>query len=129
MQFIIIDDEDVNLFISKKLISETLGIQDIKTFSSGADALRFLQNDFVYSTARPTVLLLDLNMPVISGWDFLDFFSQYKEELKNNVHVYILSSSIDPRDKAKALSNPNVISFITKPITKDVIRENFFLGY
>lgn len=126
MQFIIIDDEDITLFISKKIIGETLGLTDLKTFSNGATALQFLQERFINHPYQPAIILLDLNMPVISGWDFLELFGEIKEELRKNVHVYVVSSSIDPRDKNKALSDPNVISYITKPLTKDIVRNYFF---
>jgi CheY-like chemotaxis protein len=70
-------------------------------------------------------VFLDLNMPGISGWDFLDFFSHFDNNVKSCVHIYIVSSSIDPADKTKALTHPNVISFISKPLTKAFIAENF----
>lgn len=126
MQFIIIDDEPINHLISKMLLSEMLDCREITSFTNGADALRFLQHDFNCNSGQPTVLLLDLNMPIISGWDFLELFDLYKQGLKNSVKIYILSSSIDPGDRNKAMANPNVISFLSKPLTEQLIKDNFY---
>lgn len=125
MQFIIIDDEEIVLFVHKRIITVTLGITDIKTFSSAASALRFFQTDFKVNISAPTIVLLDLNMPVVSGWDFLEIFNEFDNEIKSAVHIYIVTSSIDPIDQKKALSNKNVIAFISKPITKEYLIEYF----
>jgi two-component system, chemotaxis family, chemotaxis protein CheY len=125
MNFIIVDDDNISLIIAKKMIKETLGDVDIKTFVSPGEALRYLQKDFNYTTDAPAVLFLDLNMPVISGWDFLDFFDQFNNDIKNVVRIYVVSSSVDPCDKNKALSLPYVKGFISKPLTSYFLIENF----
>jgi two-component SAPR family response regulator len=125
MQFIIIDDEEITLFIHKRIITVALGITNIRTFSCAATALRFFQNDFRVDTNTNTVIFLDLNMPLISGWDFLEFFKDFDDEIKNAVHIYIVTSSIDLIDKRKALLNNNVIAFISTPITKEILIEYF----
>ncbi|MCW3105803.1 MAG: response regulator containing a CheY-like receiver domain and an DNA-binding domain [Segetibacter sp.] len=125
MQFIIIDDEEINLFIHKRIITVTLGITNIKTFTCAAETLRFLQNDFKVDMSAATIILLDLNMPGVSGWDFLEFFDQFDSAIKNAVHIYIVTSSIDPIDRKKALLNNNVIALISKPITKEFLIEYF----
>jgi len=125
MKYIIIDDEEMNLFITKRLLLQALGEADISTFSSAGEALRYFKNDFNCQAHDHVIVLLDLNMPVVSGWDFLEFFAQFEDELKSIVHIYIVTSSLDPREKSKALSNANVISFVSKPITVGVINEYF----
>src|SRR4051812_10923042 len=125
MQFILIDDEEITLFIHKRIITVALGITDIKTFSCAAAALRFFQKDFKVDTNTTTVIFLDLNMPLISGWDFLEFFKEFDDEIKSAVHIYIVTSSNDLVDKRDALLNNNVIAFISKPITKEILIEYF----
>lgn len=125
MNFIIVDDDNISLIIAKKMIEETLGDVDIKTFVSPGEALRYFQKDFNYTNGAPAVLFLDLNMPVISGWDFLDFFDQFNNDIKNVVRIYVVSSSVDPSDKNKALSLPYVKGFISKPLTSYFLIENF----
>src|SRR3954463_6690054 len=124
MKFVVVDDEAINLIIAKRLLTELLKAKDVYTFQKGAEALRFLEN---YDESETVSVLLDLNMPVISGWDFLEFLSQFDDNIKGYVHVYVVSSSIDPADRNRALRNANVISFISKPLTSAFIKENF--GY
>jgi CheY-like chemotaxis protein len=68
---------------------------------------------------KPTVLLLDINMPLMSGWEFLERFDNMKDEVKNLFRIYILSSSVDPRDKQRSYANKNVKAFLVKPLVKD----------
>ncbi|MEO8087976.1 MAG: hypothetical protein ABI763_14220 [Bacteroidota bacterium] len=60
------------------------------------------------------ILFLDINMP---GWDFLDNFDNLTEKIKNKIIIYMLSSSIDPSDKQKALENKNVVRYLEKPLS------------
>ena len=122
MKFIIVDDEEVNLFITKRLLFELLGEKEVKTFLRASEALSYLKE---YDECVTISLFLDLNMPVISGWDFLDYFDELDSTLKSLVHIYIVSSSVDPDERTKALNNPNVSSFISKPLTAASIREHF----
>jgi len=126
MKFIVVDDEEINLFLTTRLLSKVLKVDDVQTFQEAGEALRFLQN---CNSCETVSLFLDLNMPVISGWDFLEFFDQFDDSLKSRVHIYILSSSVDPMDKARAFANANVISFISKPLTAAFLSENFLGQY
>lgn len=122
MKFIVVDDEEICLLITKKLLADVLKVEEVDTYNNAGEALRYLKN---YNSCETLSIFLDLNMPIISGWDFLEFFDQFDSELKNRVHIYVLTSSIDPRDKIRALQHPNVISFISKPITRTIILETF----
>jgi response regulator RpfG family c-di-GMP phosphodiesterase len=122
MQFVVVDDEEIDLFIAKRLLNEQFGVNDIHTFQKGGEALRFLK---CYDEDQTITVLLDLNMPVVSGWDFLEFFNQFEDSLKSRVHIYLLTSSVHPADRIRAFSNPNVIAFISKPLTRAFIKENF----
>src|SRR4051812_46874090 len=110
MKYVIVDDEEVNLMIGKRMLLQVLDQADISTFNKGEEALMYFKNDLNYKTHRYVILFLDLNMPIMSGWDFLKLLERCSDNLKAILHVYILSSSIDPRDESKALSSPNVVS-------------------
>ena len=125
MKFVIVDDEEINLVITKKLLQHILGAVDILTFTDGGEALTYFSNNFDYNVWPQVNLFLDLNMPIVSGWDFLDFFRELKDEIKSRVNIYILTSSIDPIDKRRALTNSNVIACFSKPLTPGLIREYF----
>ena len=126
MKFIVVDDEEINLTIAQRMLKAVLKVEDVETFQNAADALRFLKS---YDGDETVSVLLDLNMPVVSGWDFLYFFNQFDDKVKTGIHIYVVTSSIDPVDKARALSNPNVVSFLPKPLTAAFIKENFAISH
>ena len=125
MEFIIVDDDPLNLFLTENVIAEVLGPQEVTSFTSGGAALKYLRHTLNHNKMEPVVVLLDLNMPVISGWDFLDEVVQFEDDLKNAIHIYVVSSSGDPKDKTKALFYPNVVAFINKPLTHNFIENQF----
>lgn len=118
--FIIVDDDPFNNIICKMNIENTLGDVDVKTFSVPEEALLFLQKEFIYSLT-PTILLLDINMPTISGWQFLEEFEKFSEAVKKQFAVYIVSSSVDQRDIDKAAANKHIKAMFSKPLKKEII--------
>jgi CheY-like chemotaxis protein len=124
MEFMIVDNDPITLLITQILIKNTLEHTKIKTFINPGEALLYLKNDLIHNI-KPVVLFLDLNMPIISGWTFLELFSKLPDAQKTMIKIYIVSSSVDPNDRARALSNPYVTGFISKPLTKDFLIANF----
>ncbi len=89
-------------------------------FNNGKDALDSLSPLVVSGENVPDVILLDLNMPIMDGWQFLDEFIKIKTNKK--ILIYIVSSSIDPADTEKAKKYESVSNFIVKPITVDNLK-------
>src|SRR5450432_4118361 len=119
-KYIIVDDDAFNNIICRILIERTLGLVDVKTFEVPEEALAFIQDEYVSST-MPAILFLDINMPTITGWEFIEQFGKFSEEIKKQISIYILSSSVDPRDKDKAEGNKYIKSFLSKPLTRETI--------
>ncbi|ETN96545.1 response regulator [Zhouia amylolytica AD3] len=90
-------------------------------FQNGEEALTNLKPIVLSGESVPDVILLDLNMPIMDGWEFLDNF--IKLEAKRKILIYIVSSSIDPADIIKAKSYKGLNNFIVKPITREVLSE------
>lgn len=111
------DDDVVFQFLAQRLINESNLVNKIKVFSNGFEAIEFLKSVEGQQENLPEVILLDLAMPVLDGWGFLDEFSRLKPKLSKPITVYIVSSSIDPADIAKAKSNKYVSDFIIKPVS------------
>jgi CheY-like chemotaxis protein len=122
MRFIAIDDDPVNNVICKLTIEMVAGKPEVLTFTEGTRCLEYIQATYAANRDRTdTILLLDLNMPVMSGWEFLELFDRLTDEVKKVFRIYILSSSVDDRDKQRSYANKNVSAFIVKPLVKDVV--------
>ena len=115
--FIIIDDDKTATFITSMLFKKNFPEKTFLCFNEADKALEFLVENL--SNLKDTIVLLDLNMPVLDGFQLLDAIKDKEHSLK----VIILSSSIYPEDKTKALNFPFVHSFLIKPINSMVLKE------
>lgn len=115
----IVDDDSVFQFITQKVVEKTRLVRNIKVFSNGLEAIEFLKSVREDPEALPDVILLDLAMPVLNGWDFLEEYVALRPSLGKQIVLYIVSSSIDPKDIERARSISEVTDFIIKPVTRD----------
>ncbi len=116
--YLCVDDDAITLMLNRKIIERAVPGATILTALNGSLALsRF--ND---QSSDPILVLLDLNMPVMDGWEFLDRFSEELAERYTNCKVVILTSSVDPRDEERAKSYPCVIGFLSKPLSMDRVK-------
>lgn len=115
---LIVDDDPLTLMICEKLMKIADFAQKVISFTNGAEALDYLLNKLSVHAdeALPQIILLDLNMQGMSGWDFLEKFKNLKEKTEELPPVNILSSTISDEDKDKALSYIFVKNFLTKPL-------------
>ena len=112
----LVDDDPINNLINKRLLGKTGVTNVIKEFLDGEYALQVL------STIDPNqqvLIFLDINMPVMNGWDFLDRYMEIFPHRKDT--ILILSSSIDFQDKQKAIEYKVVYGFLEKPLTLEKI--------
>lgn len=121
-----IDDDPITLMLCKMVITKSSFSKEIATARNGEEAIHYFDNlnvDFNSNASinQPQLLFLDLNMPVMNGWEFLDSFSAPKYSQFNHTKVVILSSTIDPADLEKSQKYPMVIDFLSKPITKEML--------
>lgn len=112
---LIIDDDPVVLLLHKIILKEDCGADTLECFSEPVKALEHIithQEDI-----DKFVILLDINMPVMSGWDLMD--ALYKELDHSRLHVIIVSSSVSIEDKEKAKTYPSIMDYWEKPISKN----------
>jgi len=115
----IIEDEEVHLFILKTYLEATQKINEVCVYDHGKVAFDDLQHRHQSGETLPTLIFLDLNMPVWDGWQFLDEFSQL--DIENPPAIYIMTSSNSPYD-LKKLNNYNMVTnYLVKPISRDAI--------
>jgi CheY-like chemotaxis protein len=121
-RFIVVDDDPINNIICSKLIKKALEIAEVKTIQIAEEGLNYIEHEYS-AICEPAILFLDINMPGITGWEFLERYHRLKEEIKKHITVYILSSSLDPQDIEKARVDKAVKGFLSKPLYIDLIRE------
>jgi CheY-like chemotaxis protein len=110
----LIDDDPISLYLAEQVLLYE-GLQtDIKMFGAAEDALNFLLPRL--ATELPKLLLLDLNMPLMDGWQFLDALAPYAAHLRSGCHLYILTSSLATADVVKVRQYDLVTAIIHKPI-------------
>jgi two-component SAPR family response regulator len=116
IKYIIVDDDAINNMICTLMLKRTLHEAGIKTFEEPLEGLVFIQNN-VNGLITHSVLFLDIHMPVLTGWDFLGQYENFSEEIKKQISIYLLSSSISQHDRDKAKNYKSVKGFISKPLT------------
>lgn len=114
--FVLVDDDRTSLLIGKFMIQKFNHRAKVVTFIAPELALEKIEKNFGDCTDdNQTILFLDINMPTMTGWEFLDTFNNFKPKIKERFLIYILSSSIEDFEK-KAKKYPFVSGFLSKPI-------------
>jgi CheY-like chemotaxis protein len=122
-QLSLVDDDDVFVFLTTRMLEKYKLVDLIKIFDNGYDALVFIKENLDNINALPDIILLDLSMPIMDGWQFLDEFVKINSKIGKKITIYICSSSISPDDVARAKSISAVSDFIIKPMTKEKLIE------
>ncbi len=122
---IIIDDDQIHQRIAQMLIEKNNLFDKLQCYTFAGDALDLILTNKNNPHLLPDVILLDLNMPVTNGWEFLNTYSQMVSQLAKISEIFIVSSSVDENDKLKSLDYPFVKAFISKPMSSDLL--NSFL--
>jgi CheY-like chemotaxis protein len=119
-KIVLIDDEP----IFHKIVQLTLKYSELSnqaTYSfDGEIVLDYLEEKKSESKSLPDYIFIDLYMPRFDGWDFLNRFQNIYKSLKKNIKIYVVSSSVDPRDVDRSKLYPFVTTFISKPVMKDI---------
>lgn len=123
-----IDDDAITLMLCKTTIRKAEFSKEVITANNGQEAIEYY-NELTLSHSKgdnkeyPQIIFLDLNMPILGGWEFLDDFMNLFYEKFSDTKVVILSSTVDPKDKERARKYPIVIDFFSKPITKEILNQ------
>lgn len=126
VSILLIDDDEINNFISIKLIKKALVNTDISACLNGRFAIEELVELQKQDPSKlPDFILLDINMPIMNGWEFLDEYKRLNIDPLGKSKIYIISSSVFSNDINKARSYPLVKSFISKPLSVEKIKDMF----
>lgn len=121
----LIDDDEINNFICTNILKKIDFSDEVIAFESGAEALTALKGalDSGEEDQIPEVIFLDINMPIMNGWDFLEEYLPLKQLINKDVSLFMLSSSIYQADVEKSKQYTEVLDFVTKPLNADILNE------
>ncbi|GMN12080.1 response regulator [Croceitalea sp. MTPC9] len=112
----VIDDDDIFQF-GMRINLKSLKIEKkVLFFKNGKEAADFMIENIKDETNLPDVIFLDINMPIMDGFEFMENFAQLKSKLKKRITIYMISSSIDPVDLKKAQAIKEISNYLVKPI-------------
>ncbi len=126
---LVIDDDEPTNFLNQMIIEESGCAENIKAVQSGQEALDYLTREKDNWSKGPDLIFLDINMPAMNGWEFLEQYKQLDKERQARVMVVMLTTSLFPEDEVRAREIPEVSGFENKPLTPeklDRILKSFF---
>ena len=125
-RYMIVDDDKANNMLCRMIFKKVFGDVESVTYDNPREALEKISSDYSDSSKKlPTVLFLDINMPDISGWEFMEHYKNFDESIHKQFTIYILSSSVDSKDKDLANKNPLITGYIQKPLTREKLKALF----
>ena len=117
----IIDDNLVDLYIISRMITKNNFGKNVLHYTEAEEAMKYLQENQDNVSKLPQIIFVDIYMPLMSGFEFLEVYDTLSAALKNYCKTYVISSTIDNEDIARSSRNKNVVCFHVKPITKEFL--------
>lgn len=115
----IVDDDEVYQFTASRSIKSSSVVKQVLIFGDGEKAYDYLTENLNNREQLPDVIFLDINMPYMDGWEFIDHFAKLKPNLAKPITVYMVSSSVVPDDVDRAKAISEITDYLIKPIDKD----------
>ena len=126
---LLIDDDAPTLFLNKLVIQDLDCTDKILTAENGRQAIEMLTEKTDQGFLCPDLILLDINMPIVNGWEFMDKYQSLSAEQKAKIVVVMLTTSLNPDDRSRAESIKDIKDFVSKPLDettlKDIIEKHF----
>ena len=120
---LLIDDNDADNYIHKRVLTRAGVVKEVYVAFDGVEALELLTTERDGAYLSPDLILLDINMPRMDGWEFLDQYDKLEQAMRGDRVIIMLSTSTNPHDIEKATSKEIVGGFLEKPLTEEALKE------
>jgi len=119
----IIDDDKIYKFMLTRIINDNKLAERIITFPDGEKAIQYLTDNSANNENIPDIIFLDVNMPIIDGWQFIEQYAILKTEIEKKIDIFMLSSSVNPIDIERATKISEISSYIVKPMKLEEVKK------
>jgi CheY-like chemotaxis protein len=120
-QVCVIDDDEIYIYLIKKSLAALEIEHAVNSFSNGMEALKGITSLIDQQLPIPEIIFLDINMPIMDGWEFLKAFREIQAKLSQKIPIYIISSSIAAEDREKAKHFPEIVGYLSKPVELETL--------
>ncbi|WP_299319940.1 response regulator [uncultured Maribacter sp.] len=122
---LLVDDDELYLYLMEKTIHQISKELVVSTFTDGEQAVEYIAKCTEEQVELPEVIFLDINMPFLDGWGFLNEFKKLKPKIINNINIYMVSSSMRDSDVKRASNFEELTGYVVKPVNKVQLAEIF----
>ena len=119
----IIDDDAIYTLLLKKMIVKLDICDTVVSYANGEEAYLGFEKNIQQNNPLPNIVLLDINMPIMDGWEFMDAFLALKPQIQQKIAIYIASSSITIEDREKAASYADIVEYLNKPVVTATLQK------
>ncbi|RKR14045.1 response regulator receiver domain-containing protein [Maribacter vaceletii] len=119
----IVDDDEIYQYTMSLNLKSLDSVGEIKVFNDGLEATNFMLDKLHNQEELPDIIFLDINMPVMDGFQFMEEYEKIKSKLTKNIIIYMISSSVDPVDIEKATQIEDISDYLTKPIRQQQLMD------
>jgi CheY-like chemotaxis protein len=121
---LLIDDDEPTNFLNKRLLEGMHCAEKVQVIQKASEALEYLEKVAgLENDSFPDIIFLDINMPAMDGWEFLEAFREIVNKRKKKVRLVMLTTSINPEDEQKARESEVVTAFRNKPLSREMMKE------
>lgn len=118
---LLIDDDKVINFYNEKIVNRHDDFGQVTSVNSGQNALDYLKDSMDGLIAKPDLIFLDINMPAMNGWEFIEEFNKLDLEFTSSIKVVLLTTSNNPDDFERSKTIETISDFINKPLSSDIL--------
>jgi CheY-like chemotaxis protein len=120
---LLVEDDETTNFLHRRLLNRMAAADNIAQAGNGEEAINYLRTHAAGPGHTPLLILLDIKMPVMDGFEFLEAFEKLTNELNPDIRVIMLSSSVSPVDLARMKKFPSVSGYYSKPLSEEIVQK------